>query len=48
LNSPLLNILALPAYHPMLAEGMRTALRDLARQLEHTDNCRQHANAAGD
>ena len=41
-------ILAMPVYHPVLEEGMRTALRDLARQLEHTDNCRQHANAAGE
>jgi dihydrolipoamide dehydrogenase len=41
-------VLAMPVYHPVLEEGMRTALRDLARQLEHTDNCRQHATAAGD
>ena len=41
-------ILAMPVYHPVLEEGMRAALRDLARQLEHTDNCRQHASAAGE
>ena len=41
-------ILAMPVYHPVLEEGMRTALRDLAKQLKHTENCRQHATAAGE
>jgi dihydrolipoamide dehydrogenase len=41
-------ILAMPVYHPVLEEGVRTALRNLAGKLKHAESCRQHASAAGE
>jgi dihydrolipoamide dehydrogenase len=32
--------LALPFYHPVLEEGLRTALRELAKKLEILGSCR--------
>jgi dihydrolipoamide dehydrogenase len=32
--------LAMPFYHPVLEEGLRTGLRDLARQLRNMGSCR--------
>jgi dihydrolipoamide dehydrogenase len=32
--------LAMPFYHPVLEEGLRTGLRDLARQLKNMGSCR--------
>ena len=41
--------LTMPFYHPVLEEGLRTALRDLARQLKHLGSCRpeDEAESAG-
>jgi hypothetical protein len=30
----------MPVYHPVVEEGLRTALRDLARKLKVTGDCR--------
>ncbi len=32
--------LKMPVYHPVIEEGLRTALRDLARKLKVTGECR--------
>jgi len=42
--------LAMPFYHPVLEEGLRTALRDLARELKALARCRPEdfADAPGD
>ena len=32
--------LQMPVYHPVIEEGLRTALRDLARKLKVTGRCR--------
>jgi len=42
--------LAMPFYHPVLEEGLRTALRDLARALGALGSCRPEdfAKAPGD
>ena len=37
---PVQQVLRMPVYHPVLEEGMRTALRDLARSLDVTGECR--------
>lgn len=39
-RTPVEHLLRMPVYHPTLEEGMRTALRDLARALEAEDRCR--------
>ncbi len=39
-QTPVQHLLQMPVYHPTLEEGMRTALRDLARALEAEDECR--------
>lgn len=41
--------LAMPFYHPVLEEGLRTALRDLAEQLRVSGECRPEdmAESAG-
>ena len=41
--------LSMPFYHPVLEEGLRTALRDLAFNLHASDECRSEdfANAPG-
>lgn len=46
---PVSKILQMPVYHPVLEEGMRTALRDLARKLELVGECREEdfATAVG-
>ena len=46
---PVTKVLEMPVYHPVLEEGMRTALRDLARKLETAGRCREEdfARAAG-
>jgi dihydrolipoamide dehydrogenase len=42
--------LAMPFYHPVLEEGLRTGLRDLARQLRVLGECRAEdmAESAGE
>lgn len=42
--------LAMPFYHPVLEEGLRTALRDLAGALRALGGCRpeDQADAPGD
>ncbi len=47
---PVTKVLEMPVYHPVLEEGMRTALRDLARKLKLARQCRTEdfAVAAGD
>jgi len=37
---PITQVLRMPVYHPVLEEGMRTALRDLAKQLNLAGECR--------
>jgi dihydrolipoamide dehydrogenase len=32
-------ILAMPFYHPVIEEGVRTALKDLHNQLKQTSDC---------
>jgi dihydrolipoamide dehydrogenase len=46
---PLPRVLQMPVYHPVLEEGLRTALRDLARKLEISGRCREEdfASAPG-
>ncbi len=44
---PLPRVLEMPVYHPVLEEGLRTALRDLARKLEVTGSCREEDFARG-
>lgn len=46
---PVTKVLQMPVYHPVLEEGLRTALRDLARKLEMSGQCREEdfASAAG-
>ncbi|HEX7037498.1 MAG TPA: dihydrolipoyl dehydrogenase [Pseudomonadales bacterium] len=39
-QTPVEHLLRMPVYHPTLEEGMRTALRDLARALDAEDRCR--------
>jgi hypothetical protein len=39
-NMPVTRILRLPFYHPVIEEGVRTALRDLADKLRVTGECR--------
>jgi dihydrolipoamide dehydrogenase len=43
-------MLAMPFYHPVLEEGLRTGLRDLGARLQALDGCRpeDHAEAPGD
>jgi len=43
-------LLAMPFYHPVIEEGVRTALRDLASSLRLLGGCRSeaHADAPGD
>jgi dihydrolipoamide dehydrogenase len=41
-------ILTMPVYHPVLEEGMRTALRDLAKKLHVAGQCRSNTMAPGD
>ena len=40
-ETPVQHLLQMPVYHPTLEEGMRTALRDLARALEVEGECRR-------
>ncbi len=40
-QTPVQHLLEMPIYHPTLEEGMRTALRDLARALEAENECRE-------
>jgi dihydrolipoamide dehydrogenase len=42
-------LLSMPIYHPVLEEGLRTALRDLSKALKITDSCRNadFAESAG-
>jgi dihydrolipoamide dehydrogenase len=44
---PLPRVLEMPVYHPVLEEGLRTALRDLAHKLEVTGRCREEDFAHG-
>ena len=44
---PLPRVLEMPVYHPVLEEGLRTALRDLARKLKVTGSCREEDFACG-
>jgi len=44
---PLPRVLEMPVYHPVLEEGLRTALRDLARKLKVTERCREEDFARG-
>ena len=44
---PLPRVLEMPVYHPVLEEGLRTALRDLARKLDVTGGCREEDFARG-
>ncbi len=46
---PVPRVLQMPVYHPVLEEGLRTALRDLARKLEISGRCREEdfASAPG-
>lgn len=39
-ETPVQHLLRVPVYHPTLEEGMRTALRDLARALDAESECR--------
>ena len=39
-NMSVLRALEMPVYHPVVEEGLRTALRDLARKLEVSGRCR--------
>jgi dihydrolipoamide dehydrogenase len=39
-RTPVEHLLRMPVYHPTLEEGMRTALRELARELEAEERCR--------
>jgi hypothetical protein len=43
-------MLAMPFYHPVLEEGLRTGLRDLGAKLQALGGCRpeDHAEAPGD
>lgn len=34
-------VLQIPLYHPVVEEGLRTALRDVAQKLKTTDECRR-------
>ncbi|MFW2403122.1 MAG: dihydrolipoyl dehydrogenase [Gammaproteobacteria bacterium] len=43
---PVSKVLEMPVYHPVLEEGMRTALRDLARKLKLAGQCRPEDFAA--
>ena len=43
---PVTRVLEMPVYHPVLEEGMRTALRDLARKLKLSGRCRPEDFAA--
>lgn len=36
------DLLSMPYYHPVLEESLRTALKDLARQLDIEDSCRRY------
>jgi dihydrolipoamide dehydrogenase len=38
-RTPMAELLRLPVYHPTLEEGIRTALRDAARQLSDAERC---------
>lgn len=40
-RTPVQRLLEMPVYHPTLEEGMRTALRDLARDLKVQGECRR-------
>ena len=40
-RTPVQHLLQMPVYHPTLEEGMRTALRDLARDLKVEGECRR-------
>ncbi len=42
-------LLSMPFYHPVLEEGLRTALRDLSKALQIEGNCRSldFAESAG-
>jgi len=44
---PLPRVLEMPVYHPVLEEGLRTALRDLARKLDVAGSCREEDFARG-
>jgi len=46
---PVTQVLRMPVYHPVLEEGLRTALRDLAKKLQLAGECRAEdfANAPG-
>jgi dihydrolipoamide dehydrogenase len=46
---PVKRALEMPFYHPVLEEGLRTALRDLAAKLRVTGECREEdfASAPG-
>ena len=35
MDMPVSEVLKLPFYHPVVEEGLRTALRDAAKQMEH-------------
>jgi dihydrolipoamide dehydrogenase len=37
---PVTRTLEMPFYHPVIEEGVRTALRDLASRLQVTGECR--------
>ncbi|NND37729.1 MAG: dihydrolipoyl dehydrogenase, partial [Gammaproteobacteria bacterium] len=43
---PVSKVLEMPVYHPVLEEGMRTALRELARKLKLSGQCRPEDFAA--
>lgn len=40
-QTPVQHLLQMPVYHPTLEEGMRSALRDLARELKVEGECRR-------